>query len=938
MALVMCAVLAFAGQSSVATGTTASDFEASKWSEWNYRTVHSKFGDWWGTTGRSDKFGNNCFMFARLVVYTLTNGEINFNQQTDGLRGIVGLSGSRIAQHFNDGGNYLSADGVKRTFQNAQVGDVVQMYWNSTPHTFIISYKDDYGVQVLQSNTTSAKVINNTYYTWSELAKAYKKPSGSGGFSIYNLGIRPNPETPPVVTYAPIENLVAGQYYSLQCQANGSVSSWTLTGTLPPGLSFNSQTGEISGTVESTARGMISYNARKYNYSVTAKNSGGTSRSRTGYIGVYDPPVFITDSPLSDGEIGVDYRQEIEAYGTEWSMQWKVIGSLPPGLTFNGPNNSRKAVISGKPTAAGVYTFKVHLENFMGNPETTAEKEYTITIGKPLMWIKGYFKPGAVVEQYYSSAIKLYVRSAMAMSRWESKSPRSTVFPTKGWLPSGMKLRETTDLRFDDEGDFYYIYLEGTPLPSRSSTYSFVVEADNGYRGPENQALSPLQNIIVSKVGPNPNMSILYTFRDGQYKVNYRDYVLISGGQPPYTVSKISGELPTGIGIYSYGSYIYLLNTPGNYGDYEFTLRATDANGGYTDKTFQLRIKPNSAYDSAGVGEEPSKPSKPKLATKKIPDATTYSEYRVELEAGGTAPITWSFEGNLPEGFISTDSGVIFGVATETGKYKFKATATNSEGSKSKSFTLKVLPQKPSITTTAIPDGVIGESYDFTIDTEGDEIKFSKSGKFPKGLKLDKITGEITGVPTKAGTYTFTARAKNKAGKASAEFTIVIHEEAAGEETVNASAVRNAAVRAGVSSTEELYLLHNGAEIDDSASVSAGTPLTFRAGDLPDDDEDDAPDYSGLRVYVDDEEAEGVSVAPDGTFTLPGELVQGSFTVYAAGRVDGQEVETAEIDIETASDPESDSFDDGDSSGACSVNLAGMFMLLMSGIVLLKKK
>ncbi len=52
-------------------------------------------------------------------------------------------------------------------------------------------------------------------------------------------------------------------------------------------------------------------------------------------------------------------------------------------------------------------------------------------------------------------------------------------------------------------------------------------------------------------------------------------------------------------------------------------------------------------------------------------------------------------------------------------------------------------------------------------------ITWSKSGSFPKGLKLDKY-GTIAGVPTKPGTYTFTVKAKNRAGTVSQKFTVTI--------------------------------------------------------------------------------------------------------------------------------------------------------------------
>ena len=207
------------------------------------------------------------------------------------------------------------------------------------------------------------------------------------------------------------------------------------------------------------------------------------------------------------------------------------------------------------------------------------------------------------------------------------------------------------------------------------------------------------------------------------------------------------------------------------------------------------------------------------------------------------------------------------------------------------------------------------------------DIKYSKKGTLPRGLKLNKYTGEITGVPKKAGEYTFSIKAKNKGGTDLVEYTMTVAEESDSKASASAA---NVGVRASGYNVRVTELVMQN-------EAASGMPLTFRVGDHDDDEE--VPDYSGLRVYIDDEEAEDVSVAPDGTFTLPAELVQGTFSVYAAGVSDGQELETAEIEVDAAYDAQDDLSDpQPDSSGSCSVNFMGMFMLAVSGAVLLRKK
>jgi hypothetical protein len=65
------------------------------------------------------------------------------------------------------------------------------------------------------------------------------------------------------------------------------------------------------------------------------------------------------------------------------------------------------------------------------------------------------------------------------------------------------------------------------------------------------------------------------------------------------------------------------------------------------------------------------------------------------------------------------------------------------------------------------------EGYTFTASGDEDPTFERASGTLPPGLTLDETTGELTGTPTVAGTYTFTIRATNSRGEDSSE-TITI--------------------------------------------------------------------------------------------------------------------------------------------------------------------
>ena len=90
------------------------------------------------------------------------------------------------------------------------------------------------------------------------------------------------------------------------------------------------------------------------------------------------------------------------------------------------------------------------------------------------------------------------------------------------------------------------------------------------------------------------------------------------------------------------------------------------------------------------------------------------------------------------------------------------------------------------ITTDALPDGKVGETYSQTLAADGTApITWSISGgALPDGLKLDENTGGISGEPTAEGTATFTVKAENSGGSDTKELSITITKDAPVEYTV----------------------------------------------------------------------------------------------------------------------------------------------------------
>ena len=80
------------------------------------------------------------------------------------------------------------------------------------------------------------------------------------------------------------------------------------------------------------------------------------------------------------------------------------------------------------------------------------------------------------------------------------------------------------------------------------------------------------------------------------------------------------------------------------------------------------------------------------------------------------------------------------------------------------------------VTTDSLPDGKTGKAYSHTLTAIGAApITWSiDSGALPAGLNLNRETGEISGIPTTAGTATFTVKAENSEGSDTRALSIII--------------------------------------------------------------------------------------------------------------------------------------------------------------------
>ena len=139
---------------------------------------------------------------------------------------------------------------------------------------------------------------------------------------------------------------------------SGQVTSYSISPSLPAGLSFSTATGVISGTPT-----MVAASAA---YSVTATNDGG-STTATVSIAVNDaPPTVHYASPYYAFTANVATQAIKPTVGGGAITSWSVNPALPTGLTLS----STDGTISGVPTAGSAPTVYTVTATNSGGPVT----------------------------------------------------------------------------------------------------------------------------------------------------------------------------------------------------------------------------------------------------------------------------------------------------------------------------------------------------------------------------------------------------------------------------------------------------------------------------------------------------------------------------------------------------------------------------------------
>lgn len=326
---------------------------------------------------------------------------------------------------------------------------------------------------------------------------------------------------------------------------------------------------------------------------------------------------------------------------------------------------------------------------------------------------------------------------------------------TQGNLPTGLTLGASTGI------------ISGTPTASGSYTFTLKV-ADSG-----SPALTASAQFSIAISAAPPIVFSTTSLSSATYNVAYTATVAATGGAGALTYAVTTGSLPHGLTMSSAGA---ITGTPTAAGTVPFTVTASDAYGDSAQQALSITVNYPAIVISPAAGALPGGQYK-----------VAYSQ-TLTATGGSGSGYTWSVTSGAASltavNLSVSSSGAITGTPQATGNASFTVQVTDSYGdTQTASYTIAVTYPALSVTTAALPGGMVGLAYSpvTLAATGGSGAGYSWSVTSGTALSATGLAlssgGVITGTPTTAeSAASVTVQVQDSANnKATATLTLTIY-------------------------------------------------------------------------------------------------------------------------------------------------------------------
>ena len=534
--------------------------------------------------------------------------------------------------------------------------------------------------------------------------------------------------------------------YQATTSTLSSRSSWSIS-NLPTGLSFNSTTGQITGTP--TATGVT-------NCTMSATFASGATASTVLTLRVVLPPTVATTIPAQlvshNGNASIPLSDKFTDPDTTSAAQLVTSQGTMNLILYDTTTSTQNA------TPLTVANFLSYIRNY-GVSDTTNKYDGTVFHRS----LAGFIVQGGSFKVQSSPNNFSSITTAPSPTNEPVNSnTRGTVAMAK----LGSDPNSATD-------QFFFNLLDNSAnLDNQNGGFTaFARVAGNGMAVAEAIAALPTVDSVVNVSGSPTATLTDWPLTSSSAAMDTTKVVSITSASKnlPLMTYAITGNTNSSAVTASINTVVdgsgnsssTLQITGAALGQSNVTVTATDLDGNTVSQTFAVTVDQAPSITS-------NAPST---------NGAVGSAYNFTYTATGYPAPTFSVtSGALPTGLSLSSAGVISGTCTTAGIYTGVVTATNVGGTNTQNFSITV-NQSPTITSTApSASGTVGSAYPFTYTATGYPAPtFSvTSGALPTGLSLSSA-GVISGTCTATGTFNGVVTATNSSGTNTQSFSITVN-------------------------------------------------------------------------------------------------------------------------------------------------------------------